>query len=183
MRMCTCMHMHMHMHMCTVASGASAPIYTYTHIYICARLEELLVLFDVEVVLGECAIERDVQCLHCEAFRCGREWRVEGFGCSGRLHLRGGGEGEAEPRQQAGWQLIGLQREVHHVREVAGRQQLSTARLDPSIATAHLAAAQLPRREADLGRTGAPLVPHVPAVQQELAVELVRVDGELAPFR
>ena len=69
------------------------------------------------------------------------------------------------------------------MREVAGRQQLSTARLDPSIATAHLAAAQLPRREADLGRTGAPLVPHVPAVQQELAVELVRVDGELAPFR
>ena len=181
------------MHMCTVASGASAPIYTYTythtymhihmHMHICAHLEELLVLVDVEVVLGECAIERDVQCLHCEAFRCGREWRVEVFGCSGRLHLRGGGEGEAEPRQQAGWQLIGLQREVHHVREVAGRQQLSTARLGPGIATAHLAAAQLPRREPHLGRTGAALVPHVPAVQQELAVEQVRVDGELAPFR
>eukprot|EP00964_Phaeocystis_antarctica_P126341 scaffold90061_cov66-Phaeocystis_antarctica.AAC.7 len=69
------------------------------------------------------------------------------------------------------------------MREVAGRHQLGTTRLSPGIATAHLPAAQLPRGEAHLGRTGARLVPHVAAVQQQLAVELVRVDGELAPFR
>eukprot|EP00964_Phaeocystis_antarctica_P126340 scaffold90061_cov66-Phaeocystis_antarctica.AAC.6 len=52
------------------------------------RLEELLVLVDVEVVLCECAIERDVQCLHREAFRCRREWRVKVLSSAGRLHLR-----------------------------------------------------------------------------------------------
>ena len=68
--------------------------------------------------------------------------------------LRGGGEGEAEPRQQVGRQLVGLQPEVHHVREVARREHLSTTRLCLGTTAARLLSAELTRGESHLDTRG-----------------------------